>query len=129
MNKLHFSAGLRLEHTRSISNAITQKEVTKRDYLTWLPSAELTYTLKKNQQLHFSLTRRITRPSFAQLNPFRFYFSPLNYWVGNPYLLPSITNAFNATYSLRSFSVSLTMGRETDYRRNSSHICRARRSC
>lgn len=114
LNKFNFSAGLRLEHTRSISNAITQKEVTKRDYLTWLPSVELTYNLKKNQQLHFSLTRRITRPSFAQLNPFRFYFSPLNYWVGNPYLLPSITNAFNATYNLRSFMVSLTMGRETD---------------
>lgn len=114
INKWQFMAGLRLEHTRSIANAITLKDVTKRSYITWLPSIDITYTLQKNQQLHFSLTRRITRPSFAQLNPFRFYFSPLNYWVGNPFLLPSITNAFNAAYSKRSFTVSLTMGRETD---------------
>lgn len=114
INKLHVNAGLRLEHTHSIANAITQKEITKRDYLIWLPSVDVTYELKKNRQLHFSITRRITRPSFAQLNPFRFYFSPLNYWVGNPYLLPSVTNALNASYSQRSFTVSITMGRETD---------------
>ena len=114
INKLHFSAGLRLEHTHSIANAITQKEVTKRDYLLWLPGVDITYELKKNRQLHFSLTRRVTRPSFAQLNPFRFYFSPLNYWVGNPYLLPSVTNALNASYSRRSFTISVTRGRETD---------------
>jgi hypothetical protein len=114
INKLHVSAGLRLEQTHSIANALTQKEETKRDYLIWLPSVDVTYELKKNRQLHFSVTRRITRPSFAQLNPFRFYFSPLNYWVGNPYLLPAVTNALNASYSRRSFTVSITMGRETD---------------
>lgn len=114
IKKLHLSAGLRLEHTHSIANAFTQKEITKRDYLTWLPGIDVTYNLQKNRQLHFSLTRRITRPSFSQLNPFRFYFSPLNYWVGNPYLLPSVTNALNASYSQRSFTVSITLGRETD---------------
>ncbi|HEX2627629.1 MAG TPA: outer membrane beta-barrel protein [Chitinophagaceae bacterium] len=111
---LNISAGLRAEHTHSVANALTQKEITERNYLTWLPSVGITYVIDKNQQLHLSLSRRITRPVFAQLNPFRFYFSPLNYWVGNPYLLPSKTNTLNISYSRKSFTASFHIGRESD---------------
>lgn len=112
--KFTIIAGLRAEHTHSTADAVTVKEVTNRDYLTWLPSVNLTYAISENQQLHFSYSRRITRPVFAQLNPFRFYFSPLNYWVGNPYLLPSKTNTLSISYSQKSFTVSVSAGRETD---------------
>ena len=113
-NKFNIIAGLRAEHTHSIADAITVKQVTTRDYLTWLPSFNLTYTIREHEQLNFSYSRRITRPVFSQLNPFRFYFSPLNYWVGNPYLLPSKTNTLSISYAQKAFTVTASAGRETD---------------
>jgi len=54
----------------------------------------------------------MTRPNFAQLNPFRFYLSPLNYVVGNPQLQPSQTNMLSLTYSQKAFNVMVQIGRE-----------------
>ncbi|PSL25354.1 outer membrane beta-barrel family protein [Chitinophaga ginsengisoli] len=114
LGKFDLAAGLRVEYTHSKANSITQQQVTIRNYLTWLPSISATYTINENQQLGLSFARRITRPNFTQLNPFRFYNSPLNYVVGNPYLLPSKTNTLALTYSIRSFTFTLNAGRETD---------------
>lgn len=113
LKDLSFSFSLRAEHTHSIANAITTKEITKRDYLTWLPAFNVTYVNGSNQY-HFSYTRRMTRPNFDQLNPFRFYSSPLNYRVGNPLLLPAKTDVLNFSYSYKSFTTTLSAGKETD---------------
>lgn len=113
-NQLTIIAGLRVEHTHSVANATTIKQVTDRNYLTWLPSLNFSYPLNENSQLQASFSRRITRPNFNQLNPFRFYFSPLNYWVGNPYLQPSTTNTLSISYTQKAFTVSMSGGRETD---------------
>lgn len=114
LGKFDLSAGLRVEHTHSVANSITQQQVTRRNYLTWLPGINAAYTISENQQIGLSFARRITRPNFTQLNPFRFYNSPLNYVVGNPYLLPSKTNTLALTYTIRSFTFTLNAGRETD---------------
>jgi outer membrane receptor protein involved in Fe transport len=114
MNKFNLTAGLRAEHTHSNANAVTLSQVTKRNYLTWLPSLNITYAIREGQQLNISVSRRITRPSFPHLNPFRFYFSPLNYWVGNPLLLPSKTTALSISYTQKAFTVAFNMGREKD---------------
>ncbi|RXK86387.1 outer membrane beta-barrel protein [Filimonas effusa] len=113
-NKLQLAMGLRAEQTHTTANSITDSQVTKRNYINWLPSLNITYTMERNRQLQFAFTRRITRPNFAQLNPFRFYFSPLNYWVGNPYLKSSVTTLFQFTYNIRSLTFSLQAGREND---------------
>lgn len=112
--KFNYSVGLRTEHTRSLANSITTGMFTERKYLKWLPSFNLTYAINKNEQLSFNYSRRLTRPTFAALNPFRFYYSPRHYWIGNPYLQPSITNLFALTYSRKSLNISLNAGRETD---------------
>lgn len=114
VHKWSYSVSLRAEHTHSTGNAVSQQLLTTRDYLTWLPSFSFTFPLEQGQQLHVSYSRRITRPNFAQLNPFRFYNSPLNYFVGNPYLQPSKTDMLNIAYSRQSLSITLFVGRETD---------------
>lgn len=113
VKNLNYSIGLRAEHTHSIADAITDKQVTKRKYLTWLPSVSVTY-VNDNRQYHLSYTRRMTRPNFSQLNPFRFYTSPLNYYVGNPLLLPAKQDVISLSYSHQSFNASLSGGKETD---------------
>ena len=105
---------MRAEHAYTKANAITMNAIEKRNYLIWLPGANFSYVINANQRINFSFTRRITRPSFDQLNPFRFYFSPLNYWVGNPFLRPAVTSLLNLSYNNRNFTVSLSLGREKD---------------
>ena len=113
-NKFNYSLSIRAEYTRSIANSATLNMITERKYLKWLPSLSITYAINKNEQLNFSYSRRLTRPTFAALNPFRFYYSPRHYWIGNPYLQPSTTNLLAVSYSLKSFNVSLNAGREID---------------
>lgn len=104
LNKFNYAVSLRAEHTHSVAGT------TIRDYLTWLPGLNFSYA----NRLQLSYSRRMTRPNFSQLNPFRFYFSPLNYWVGNPQLLPSSTSMLNVIYTHKAFQVSLQIGREKD---------------
>lgn len=113
-DKLQINAGIRFENTKSISTAISSDSVVERNYLKWLPSLSLSYIFNRSNEFSVSYSRKITRPVFSQLNPFRFYFSPLNYWIGNPYLLPSLTNQIRATYRYKNWVTSLTVGRETD---------------
>lgn len=114
LGKLQINAGIRFENTNSISNAITVGSLVSRNYLEWLPSFSASYTINPSNELSFSYSRKITRPVFSQLNPFRFYFSPLNYWIGNPYLLPSFTSQIKATYRYKNWITSFTIGKEKD---------------
>lgn len=114
IGSLQINAGLRFENTNSISNAVTVDSVVARNYLKWLPSLSAHYTFNKSSELSLSYSRKITRPVFSQLNPFRFYFSPLNYWIGNPYLLPSFTSQIKATYRYKNWITSFTVGKEKE---------------
>lgn len=113
-NKLQISVGLRFENTQSISNAVTIDSVVSRNYLEWLPSFSASYSFNKSNELSLSYSRKMTRPAFSQLNPFRYYFSPLNYWIGNPYLLPSFTSQIKATYRYKNWITSFIIGKEKD---------------
>jgi hypothetical protein len=113
-NRYTARVSVRAEHTNTRANAITLHTVQKRNYLTWLPSAIFSYNINAGQRISISFTRRMTRPNFDQLNPFRFYFSPLNYWEGNPFLQASVTNLLNLAYSYKNFNVSLSAGKEED---------------
>lgn len=113
-NKINYSLSMRAEHTHTVANSITTNLVTERNYLNWLPSLNITYTINDKEQLSLSYSKRLTRPSFAALNPFRFYYSIRHYWIGNPYLQPSTTNLLSLAYSKKAFNISLNAGRERD---------------
>lgn len=112
--KLQVNAGLRFENTASISDAVNKDSVVSRNYLEWLPSFSTAYHFNKSNELSLSYSRKMTRPVFSQLNPFRVYFSPLNYWIGNPYLLPSFTSQIKLTYRYKNWVTSFTVGKEKD---------------
>lgn len=111
---LQMNAGLRLENTNSISDAVSVDSIVTRNYLEWLPSFSANYTFSKSSEISLSYSKKMTRPIFAQLNPFRFYFSPLNYWIGNPYLQPSFTSQIKATYRYKNWITSFSIGKEKD---------------
>ncbi|MDG4654494.1 outer membrane beta-barrel family protein [Chryseobacterium arthrosphaerae] len=114
IGKFQMNAGIRFENTQSISDAVTIDSVVSRNYLKWLPSFSANYSSNQSNEWSISYSRKITRPVFSQLNPFRSYFSPLNYWIGNPYLLPSLTSQIKATYRYKNWVTSFTIGKESD---------------
>lgn len=109
-----YKLSLRTEHTATDAHAVTTQEVKKRNYFTWLPGINISYAIRANEMINLAFTRRITRPTVELLNPFRFYYSPRNYWVGNPYLQASVTTQVAITYTHKDLRVSAVAGREKD---------------
>lgn len=92
--------GLRIEQTNSTGNLITTNDVVKRSYLDFFPTFFVQQTLSKNNQVGFSYSRRIDRPSYDALNPFVYYLDQYTYNKGNPFLKPQYTNNFEVSYTL-----------------------------
>lgn len=62
------------------------------------PSAYLSYTLPKNNELQLNYTKRVNRPRGRQVNSFRDYADSTNISYGNPTLNPEFASAFELNY-------------------------------
>ncbi|GAA4457175.1 outer membrane beta-barrel family protein [Nibrella saemangeumensis] len=94
-------AGLRAEQTLSVGNSYTTGQVTERKYLNFFPSVFLQQKVSDDYQISYSYSRRLTRPNYGNLNPFRYYRDPYTYTEGNPYLRPQYTQAFSINQTIR----------------------------
>jgi outer membrane receptor protein involved in Fe transport len=115
--KINFQLGLRAEQT----NVKTYQEIGAvswdSSYLQLFPSAFLNYKLKENQTLGISVSRRINRPGYGQLNPFLFLIDVTTYATGNPGLLPQFTWAYELNYSIKNINIALSYS-HTDKNQN-----------
>lgn len=100
--KFSFQIGLRGEYTHTRGHQITTDSVVARSYFKVFPSIFLNQELTENHKLQIGYSKRIERPSYWDLNPFRVYVDPFSYEEGNPYLHPAIVNSFEFGYSFRS---------------------------
>ena len=102
--KMNVQLGLRAEQT----NIKTEQEIghVKFDssYLQFFPSAFFNYKIKEDQTLGVSVSRRIDRPGYSQLNPFLFLIDVTTYSTGRPGLLPQITWAYELSYTLKNLN-------------------------
>ncbi len=94
-------AGVRSEYTTTFSNLVGHNNEVSGHYLDFFPSVSYSHISKNKNQLGFSYSRRIDRPSYADLNPFIFYLDQYAYQKGNPFLKPQYSNNFEAHYSLK----------------------------
>lgn len=97
--------GLRVEHTASDGNSITLNKEVRRSYTDFFPNISFSQKLDSLNQLGLSYTRRIDRPSYQDLNPFRFYIDQYTYQEGNPYLNPQYTDAFELTHTFKQSTI------------------------
>ena len=74
------------------------------------PSVFLTQKLDNDQQLQFSFTNRVTRPTARELNPSTDFSDPTNYETGNPNLVPESINSLEFDYNKSWKGVTLTSG-------------------
>ena len=107
--------GLRIEQTNSIGNLITTNNVVKRSYWDFFPTLFVQQTLSENNQVGFSYSRRIDRPSYDALNPFIYYLDQYTYSKGNPFLNPQYTHNFEVSYTfMQKYLLSVNYSRVND---------------
>ncbi|MEL7221565.1 MAG: TonB-dependent receptor [Bacteroidota bacterium] len=85
--------GLRNEYTLvKVESVAEQIEDIKKTYNRLFPSVNLNYKLSEKTQTQLSYSRRIRRPQFWQLNPFRGISDPNVLFLGNPDLDPAYSD-------------------------------------
>ncbi len=105
--KLSYQVGLRGEQTQARGEQLTTGESFDRKYFNLFPSTFINWKIDSTHTLNLSYSRRIDRPDYGDLNPFRFYNNPYTYFTGNPYLRPQISHNVELTHVYKEvFSVT-----------------------
>ena len=113
--KLTMQTGLRGEKTISTGTSYTTGQVTKRNYFNLFPSVFLQHKISENYGINYSYSRRLTRPNYGNLNPFRAYRDPYTWYEGNPFLRPQYTNSFSIAQVIRKiYNITLSYQRNKD---------------
>ena len=104
-SKWQTQIGLRYERTQVIgittSPDVTQNQENTFDYNKVFPSAYLLYNHNENNSFSLNYSKRIDRPIFWDLNPFKWYLSSFITVEGNPYLQPSFADNIELNYTFK----------------------------
>lgn len=100
-DKWRVQAGLRLENTITEGFSRTLDQTNTNDYLKLFPSFYLSYQQNEDNSYSFNYGRRIRRPSFRILNPFRTFTNSNTFSEGNPFIQPSFTDSFDFNYTFK----------------------------
>lgn len=92
-------AGLRFEATETLSSLETDNANNINNYLNLFPSFYLLKNLNNNDQIYLNYSRRIHRPRYRKLNPFRYFLNDNSFRTGDPNLLPQIDNEIIIGYN------------------------------
>ncbi len=107
--KWNLQLGLRGEQTRADGRQVTTDSAFHRNYFQVFPSAFLNVNLNQNHVVGINLSRRINRPDYQQLNPFRAYVDPTTFREGNPFLRPQLTWSAELSHTFKQrFSTTLS---------------------
>jgi outer membrane receptor protein involved in Fe transport len=94
--------GVRGEQTHSKGDERVQGSRFSRNYFQLFPDAYLKYTPNGKHDFNLSYGRRMDRPNYQDLNPFRFVLNQYSVREGNPGLQPEYVNNFEFSYNYKS---------------------------
>jgi hypothetical protein len=119
LKKFSFQLGVRAENTIAYGKQVLNSARFTRNYFQVFPTVFVDYKINDNHDINLSLGRRIDRPGYEQMNPFKRLIDATTYSEGNPYLLPQLTYNTELTYSYKNTffataSYSLTTDNITD---------------
>ena len=89
--------GLRGEYTYARGDWRSAGEKSVKSYFNLFPTAFVSYMPTQKWRLAASYTRRISRPGYSQLNPFRTYMSANSFTEGDPDLNPQFSDQVSLT--------------------------------
>ena len=101
-------AGLRAEGVQTTIDVIEDDKVNN-DYVSFYPSAFLTYEPNERRQARLSYSKRVDRPSLWDINPIDDNENPTFLDQGNPTLDPEYIHSFELTGTQRWAGASVTV--------------------
>jgi iron complex outermembrane recepter protein len=105
--KWNLQLGLRGEQTNIETEQLKGYIKFDSSYFQLFPSAFFNYKIKEDNTLGISVSRRIDRPGYSQLNPFLFLIDVTTYSTGRPGLLPQLTWSYELSYTLKNLNFTL----------------------
>jgi hypothetical protein len=113
--KWNYQIGLRSEFTElkgGYNQIFTQLNTS---YFKIFPTVYLTYQPNDNNSFSLNYSKRIERPAYLQLNPFKWNISQYTYVEGNPTLQPSFIQSFELSYNYKGIlNTSASVSRMTN---------------
>ena len=94
--------GLRGEYTETKGQSVVLKIVNENNYFRLFPTFYLQHKIDGHNELGVNYSRRINRPGYLDMDPFRWYSTPYSYSEGNPFLKPSFADNIEVNYLLGS---------------------------
>lgn len=99
--KWSLKTGLRAEYTDAEGRSIPLATSNTQDFFELFPTFYLLYTPNENHSFSFDYSRRLQRPKYQDLNPFRYFVNENDFFVGNPTLQPNFSHNFNLNFTLK----------------------------
>lgn len=106
--------GLRLEATQTEGFTQSLNQTNENSYENLFPTFYLSYDYSDNTSYYLSYGKRINRPNYFALNPFRFYYDSNSYSEGNPFLQPSFVHNVEVGYNGKYINANAFYSRSTD---------------
>ncbi len=104
--KWEAKVGVRGEYGKLDGNSIKLDTRNVKHQFDLFPTAFLKYSWDENNVLSLSVSSRINRPSYVDINPFTTYLDAHTVQTGNPNLMPEKSYTAELGYTLGNFSVS-----------------------
>lgn len=117
-DRFTWSAGLRAEYSRT--HLHSEKELLdewSRHFFLG-PSLSFKYKISKKHSLSFAYSRRITRPTYPQLNPYMSMIDPHNFEQGNMHLQPETADNAEVLYQFKVPKWAVNVGLYANYIHN-----------
>ncbi|APY12383.1 hypothetical protein BWZ22_14630 [Seonamhaeicola sp. S2-3] len=96
--------GLRAEYTKTTGNSISTSQDNENNYFKLFPTIHVLNRINENNEVYFNYKKRIYRPRYRQLNPFKYYLNDNAYKIGDPFLKPQIDDVFTLGYTFKDFT-------------------------
>ncbi|MFD1094550.1 outer membrane beta-barrel protein [Salegentibacter chungangensis] len=100
--KWSLKTGLRGEYADVQGISASMGAVNEQEYFELFPTFYLMYSPAEDHTYSMEYSRRISRPRFQSLNPYRYFINEDNYTEGNPNLKPGISNKIKFSYTYKS---------------------------
>ncbi len=91
--------GLRGEQTVADGLQLTNGETFHKNYFQIFPSISINHKISPKHEFNYSFSKRINRPNYQQLNPFKLFYDPSTFDEGNPSLLPEISHSVEISHT------------------------------
>lgn len=115
VSNYNLQLGLRGEYTHTLGNQVTSNTTFKRNYFQLFSNLSIDKAFADEHRLQLTYGRRVQRPDYGDLNPFRVFRDPLLYYQGNLNLKPEFTQNLALNYILKGkYTTSLAYSNTKD---------------